>query len=95
MISRVSYLHYTPGIVPKRGTGGGAHLRGLAPVQPSCEERRSDGHTVSDLTGPGVEPRPPSPLAVCLSTEITGFCENTSSSVSMVVRALGKLSPVN
>ena len=45
-----SNLHYTRGTMPKRVTGGGAHLCSLAPGQHSSEEtlqqRRAVGDTV-------------------------------------------------
>ena len=48
-------------VAPKRVTGGGGHLSGLAPGQHSSEEIsqrwRAVGNTVYDLTGPGMEPQ--------------------------------------
>ena len=35
---KISNLHYTRDITPKRVTSGGVHLRGLAPEQHSSEE---------------------------------------------------------
>ena len=56
-----SNLHYTCGITPNHLTTGGAHLRGLAPGQHSSKETsqqwRAVGYTVSDLTGPVIEPQ--------------------------------------
>ena len=57
----------------KRVTSGGAHLRGLAPGQPSGQhsvnKRRSGGDalatlSVYDLTGLEVEPLPTTPKAM-------------------------------
>ena len=55
-----SSLHSPRGIAPKRVMDGWAHLRGLAPGQHSFLKtsrrwRAVDG-TLSDLTGPGIEP---------------------------------------
>ena len=62
-----SKLDYARGITPKSVTSGGAHLRCLAPGQHSSEEtsqrRRAVGDTLPDLIGPGIEPRPPAPIA--------------------------------
>ena len=47
-------LHHARGITPKRVTNGGAHLRGW-----TAQQRHSGGEpltTVSDLTGPAIEP---------------------------------------
>ena len=54
-------LNYTRCIMPKRVTSGGVHLRVLALGLHSSEETsqrwRAVGYTVSDLTGPGIEPQ--------------------------------------
>ena len=54
-----SNLHSTRGITPKRVTSGGAHLRGLAPGQQSCDEKlqpwRAVGETMFGLTGSEIE----------------------------------------
>ena len=61
----------------KRDTTGGAHLRGLAPGQRNSEKtsqrRRAVDHIVSDLTGPGIDPTPPTPRAVFSTTTPTGL----------------------
>ena len=58
---RKSNLHYTRDITPKHVTSGGSHLRGLASRQHSSEETsqrwRVIGNTVTDLSGPGIEPQ--------------------------------------
>ena len=43
-----SNLHYTRGIIPKRVTSGGAHLRGLAPGLHSSEKTRQQWRVVAD-----------------------------------------------
>ena len=72
-----SSLYPTRIITPKRVTSGGAHLRGLAPGQ--CSSGKTSqrwqvvGDTVSDLTGPGIEPTPPELIAMYLTAELTGW----------------------
>ena len=48
--------HYTREIMPKCVTGGGAHLRVLAPRHTAVKKRCSDGDTLSNLTDPVIEP---------------------------------------
>ena len=75
MIIKKSDLHYGRGIAAKRVMGGGTLLHGLAPVQHVFEETsqqwRAVGDFVSDLTGPGFEPRPPVPIAMSFTTAPT------------------------
>ena len=56
-----SNLHCTRGIMPKRVTSSGAHLRDLAPGLHSSEETsqqwRAVGDIVSDFTDPEIEPQ--------------------------------------
>ena len=45
---------------------------------------RAVGVTVSDETDPGIEPRPPASIAMCLATELTGrFTQKTKNSCSL------------
>ena len=64
-----SNLHYTHGITLKLVTSGGAHLRGLAPGQYSSEETSQRwlavGDSVSNLTGPRIEPQVSRTDSVC------------------------------
>ena len=59
--NKKSNFYNTPGITPKRVTRGGAHLRDLVPERHSSEETfqrwRNVGDTLSDLTGPAIEPQ--------------------------------------
>ena len=62
--ARTSNIHYTRGIASKSvntKSGGGTHVRGLAPGQHSSEKPsqwwRAIGDTASDFTGPGIEPQ--------------------------------------
>ena len=61
MIKKRSNLCYTIGVSRKGVTSGGARLRGLTPGQHNSEETsqrlRAVGDTLSDLTGPGIEPQ--------------------------------------
>ena len=81
--NRKSNLHYRPTtvILPmlERVTSGGAnHLRGLTPGKHSSEETsqrwRADANTVSDLTSPRIERKPPALIAMYLTIELTGRC---------------------
>ena len=69
-------LHYTCGITPKCVASDGTHLRGLAPGQPAPTKHHSGGEpfgdSVSDQTGPGIEPKPPTPTAMACTTTPTG-----------------------
>ena len=60
-------LHYARGIMPKGVTSGEDHLRCSAPGQHSSEETsqrwQAVDDTVSDLTSPEIESRPPAPIA--------------------------------
>ena len=53
---------------------GGAHLRGLAPGQNSFEETskrwRAVGDTASNLTGLGIELKPPTPVSMSLIRQL-------------------------
>ena len=72
----IQNLHYTRGIMLKRVTSGGIHLRGLGPGQHSSEETsqqwRAIGDTVSNLTDRESNPRPLASIAMSLSTTPTG-----------------------
>ena len=54
-------LHFSRGIMPKRETSGGIHLRVLALGRHSSKEMSQEwlavGDSLSDLTGPGIEPQ--------------------------------------
>ena len=53
-----SSRHYTRGIKPECVTSDGVHLRGLAPGQHrNVTSVASRSATVSDLTGPGIDPK--------------------------------------
>ena len=72
-----SNLHYTRGITRKHETGGGAHLRGLAPGLHSSEETsqrwRAIGDTVPIWPTRKSNPRPPAPTACTLSNWANGM----------------------
>ena len=58
-LSKKSNLHLTRELTPKPVTNSGAHLRGLAPRQHNCAQRRNGGRPLAalfDLTSPGFEP---------------------------------------
>ena len=61
----------------KRVTSDAAHLRSLVPGLSSFEEIsqrwQAVGDTVSDLPRQESIPRPPSPIAMCLTIELTGI----------------------
>ena len=67
---------YTRRITPKRVTGDGVRLSGLAPGQHSSKETsqrwRFAGDAVFDLTGPGIEPHVSRTDNNVLITELTG-----------------------
>ena len=70
-------LDYTRGIMSKRETSCGIHLRGLAPGQHSSEETsqlwQAVGGAVCDLTEPVIELKPPTPIAMCVTTTPTSW----------------------
>ena len=60
IVKQKSNLHCTCCIMARRVTDSGVQLHGIAPGQHSFEELSQRwlavGDTVSDLTGPGIEP---------------------------------------
>ena len=70
-------LHYARGIASKRVTSDEAQFRDLEPGQHGSEEMpqrwRAVGNTVSDSTGRELNPRPPAPIVMYLTTELTGW----------------------
>ena len=58
----------TRGTTPKRVTSDGGYLRDLTPQQYSSKKTLQQWPavcvTVSDLTGPGIKLKPPSPIAM-------------------------------
>ena len=72
IILKSSLYSRSRGITPKSVTSNGAEFLGLAHVLHSSEETwqrwRAVGNTVSDLTGPGIEPQT---SLMCLATELT------------------------
>ena len=85
------------GITPKRVKSGGTHLRGKASGQHNSEETsqrwRAVGDTISDLTGPGIEPQTFRSDSMCLTTKVTGRFEIICTVHCTISKSEKKISP--